>query len=144
MKHPSLYAETELVNLFLKFDEEVYAQALSQLEVRLKKQISAPRKEGDWAIHDTIPDHCSDCKYLKIFLQSSSTQKLVWPLAKDRRAHIHQIINAMDIPVTHETLHKGSPHKLILVKTSKLFTRDKDRNKSIEICLQKLRQRKIG
>jgi hypothetical protein len=64
-------------------------------------------------------------------------------LAKDRRAHIHEIIDSMDISVTHETLHKGSPHKLVLTKTPDLFKRDRERTKSIETCLALLRRTKL-
>jgi len=138
-----LYPEAELVKLFISLDEAVYAPALMKLEKRLKKQISVPREDGDWSIREIVPHDCSDCQYLKNFLVSPSTRKLVWPLAKDRRAHIHGIIDAMDIPVTHETLHQGSPHKLVLTKTRDLFTRDEERAKSIEACLAQLRRMKI-
>ena len=143
LNHRNLYNEIELVGLFLKLDESNYTTVLLQLGVRLQKQVSAPRQEGDWSIRDDIPDNCSDCQYLKNFLVSVSTQKLVWPLAKDRRSHIHQMIDAMDIPVTHETLHQGSPHKLVLTKTTELFKKDKERAKSIETCLSKLRSREL-
>ncbi|MGE3758888.1 MAG: 2OG-Fe(II) oxygenase [Pseudobdellovibrionaceae bacterium] len=140
LKKNLLYPVVELVNLFMELDEKQYAQPLMHLKHRLEKQVSVPRKDGDWSIQDIVPDDCSDCEYLKNFLLSSSTQKLVWPLAKDRRAHIHGIIDSMDIPVTHETLRQGSPHKLVLTKKSELFTRDKKQAKIIESCLTKLRQ----
>lgn len=141
MRSPSLYPETALVNLFLGVEDPALAPSLLQLRQRLQKQIRTPRKEGDWSIKDTIPHNCSDCRYLKDFLESTSTQKLVWPLAKDRRAHIHQVIESMDIPVTHETLHQGSPHKLVLTKTSELFERDREQAESIELCLANLGRR---
>lgn len=143
LKRSTLYPEVEVVNLFLNLDQQVYRQALIQLGKNLQKQNSGPRKEGDWCIRDAVPHNCPDCQYLENFLLSTSTQKLVWPLAKDRRAHIHQIINAMDIPVTHETLHQGSPHKLVLIKTSELFKRDRERALLINTSLKNLREHKI-
>lgn len=139
---PNLYPETELTNLFLYFEDPSFDKALLQLGQRLQER-SVLRKEGDWSIRITDSHNCSDCRDLKNFLKSASTQKLVWPLAKDRRAHIHQMIERMDIPVTHETLHQGSPHKLVLTKTSELFRKDKEHSKLVELCLAKLRQRKI-
>jgi len=143
LKKRILYSEVKLVNLFITMDESIYIPILAQLGKRLKKQISSPRKEGDWSIQDEIPHDCSDCQYLKNFLLSAATQKMVWPLAKDRRAHIHQIIDEMDISVTHETVRQGSPHKLVLIKTSELFARDQERAKSIKDCLAMLRKQKI-
>jgi len=124
LQRKNLYPEVELANLFSRLDEVAYSKALFQLEARVKKQMAAPRKEGDWSIRDSVPDNCSDCDHLRKFLGSSSAHQLVWPLAKDRRQHIHQIIDAMDIPVTHETIRKGSPHKLVLKKTPELFAKD--------------------
>lgn len=143
MLQGGLYPETDLVNLFLKLESSAFAPALSQLGQRLQRQVRASRKEGDWSMLDIIPHKCSDCSYLKSFLESVSTQKLVWPLAKGRRAHIHQIIESMDIPITHDTLRQGSPYKLVLTKTSELFTRDRALAQSVELCLAKLRQRKM-
>lgn len=140
LKRPKLYDEIELVNLFGKLDGSIYSTVLLQLADRLQKQVLATRKDGDWSIHDKIPHNCSDCQYLENFFRSASTQKLVWPLAQGRRAHIHQMIEAMDIAVTHETIHQGSPHKLVLTKTLDLFKRDKERAKSIESCLAKIRK----
>lgn len=142
LKQQIVYPEVELVKLFIALDKEVYAPVLSKLGERLKKQMSDPRKDGDWSIREIVPHECSDCQYLKNFLLSPSTQKLVWPMAKDRRSHIHGIIDAMDIPVTHETLHTGSPHKLVLTKTPDLFIKDRERAKTIETCLSLLRRMK--
>lgn len=140
LRRKILYPEVELVNLFIELDKVAYAQALVKLGQRLRSQVLIPRIEGDWSIRDVIPHDCLDCQYLKNFLLSPSTQKMVWPLAKDRRAHIHGIIDSMDIPLTHETIHKGSPHKLVLTKTSNLFARENERAKSIEACLTLLRR----
>jgi hypothetical protein len=46
-----------------------------------------------------------------------------WPLAKDQRAHIHQMIDAHDLPVTHVTRRSGRPFTLVLTKAEALFER---------------------
>lgn len=46
------------------------------------------------------------------------------PLAKPRRRHIHAMIDAQGLPVTHTTEGIGSPHKLKLHKTDRLMKED--------------------
>jgi hypothetical protein len=59
-------------------------------------------------------------------------------MAKERRRHIHQVIDGMDIPVTHHTVRTGSPHKLRLVKTEQLFRQDKAQRLRLEQALDDL------
>jgi hypothetical protein len=83
-----------------------------------------PRRSDDWSIVQKDRCGCTDCRELHRFLQSSQLDHKVWPMAKERRRHIHQVIDAMGIPVTHHTVPTGSPHKLHLVKTEQLFRQD--------------------
>lgn len=39
---------------------------------------------------------------------------------------VHQVIDAMGVPVTHKTERRGSPHKLHLTKTKQLFLQDRE------------------
>lgn len=84
-----------------------------------------PRQAGDWSIAATDRCGCADCQVLVVFLRTSRQDRKVWALAKGRRQHIHQTIDAMGIPVTHKTERSGSPHKLHLKKTKQLFLQDK-------------------
>jgi hypothetical protein len=90
----------------------------------LRTELARPeRAAGDWSITDFArPECCADCARLTVFLASATDQQVVWPLAQARRQHIHQRIDEQELPVTHQTRHEGSPHKLVLTKTSKLFT----------------------
>jgi hypothetical protein len=88
---------------------------------------SPPRTAGDWSITETVSCGCADCKVLTAFLQSSGEEHKVWPLAKGRRMHIHQAIEAMGVPVTHKTERRGSPYNLHLTKTKQLFLQDRKR-----------------
>jgi hypothetical protein len=49
---------------------------------------------------------------------------LNWPLAESKRAHVHRVLDAYDLPVTHTTRRNGSPYTLVLTKTSAVFERD--------------------
>ena len=44
-----------------------------------------------------------------------------WPLAKDRRAHVHGVRESHDLPVSHQTRRSGPPYTLVLRKTEALF-----------------------
>ncbi len=83
-----------------------------------------PRAPGDWSITTKLGCKCELCARLGQFLRAASEQQFEWPLAKDRRAHVHGTITSYDLPVTHVTRRAGSPHTLVLTKTRTLFTRD--------------------
>lgn len=51
-------------------------------------------------------------------------RELEWRLAKERRRHVHTIIDSHGLPVRHETLRSGSPYTLVLSKTQALFERE--------------------
>ena len=82
-----------------------------------------PRREpGDWSI--TLPAGgctCDLCATLRDFLAAPDRRMLEWPLAKQRRQHIHTRIDTAEIQVTHVTKRQGSPHVLVLRKTDDLF-----------------------
>ena len=67
---------------------------------------------------------CGLCGTLARFLAAADETRLEWPLAKDSRAHIHQILDAHNLPVTHTTRRAGRPFTLVLTKTDALFERE--------------------
>lgn len=91
----------------------------------LDRRLSAPaRAADDWSITTPVRCGCALCKELTRFLAARDRRQLDWPLAQDRRAHIHQTITARELPVTHVTRRTGRPYTLVLTKTPALFTRD--------------------
>lgn len=96
------------------------------------------RQKGDWSITESLPCDCTDCEILATFLQSRNTKHTVWPLAKRRRMHIHQTINAMAIHVTHITEPSGSPHKLHLTKTEQLFVQAHEHRIQLQEAMDEL------
>lgn len=99
--------------------------ALPQLWIaRLRQLLRAPKREAsDWAITWQPACSCVDCDLLTGFL-ASPRKALDWPLNKNRRRHIHDTIDAGQLPVLHSTLHRGSPHVLQLRKDPSLFSRE--------------------
>jgi hypothetical protein len=91
----------------------------------LNRLLNAPaRGPGDWSIAAPLRCTCELCKRLARFLLASNEQQFDWPLATDRRAHVHQTITHHELPVTHVPRRVGSPYVLVLTKTKALFTRE--------------------
>ncbi len=63
------------------------------------------------------------------------THTFEWPLAQDRRAHVHRRIETAELPVTHETRRRGRPYTLVLAKTDELFERERQRRRRDEADL---------
>jgi hypothetical protein len=74
------------------------------------------------------------------FLRASDKVRYEWKLAKDHRSHIHRIIDAYDLPVTHTTRRTGSPFTLVLAKTAAVFERDAAERQSWQQELQWLKK----
>jgi hypothetical protein len=91
---------------------------------RLDVQLAVPpRHEDDWSI-TWSGCGCDLCDRLQSFLADRGAIDLDWPLRADRRQHVHQRIDAAELPVTHRTIRKGSPYTLRLAKQPDLRERD--------------------
>lgn len=106
----------------------------------LHAELARPeRASGDWSITSfTSSDSCQDCTELAAFLEDAERQTLIWPLAKPRRQHIHRCIDDAELPVTHRTTREGSPHKLVIAKTTDLFALDAQRRTAARASLTAL------
>jgi hypothetical protein len=101
---------------------DLAADCAARLGARLARP---PRADGDWSIG--LPADicgCELCGTLRAFLADRGQRTLEWPLAKDRRQHIHARIDATELPISHVTRRQGRPFTLVLTKTGELFTRD--------------------
>jgi hypothetical protein len=91
----------------------------------LTTQLAMPvREKHDWSMSAPGGCRCRLCGMLARFLSARDQVRFEWPLAKDQRAHIHQVIDAHDLPVTHVTRRSGRPFTLVLTKTEALFERE--------------------
>ena len=82
------------------------------------------REQNNWSISTPRRCRCGLCGRLTRFLVAPDETRLEWPLAKDSRAHIHQIVDAHGLPVAHTTRRTGRPFTLVLMKTDALFERE--------------------
>jgi hypothetical protein len=93
---------------------------------RLRTRLARPqRAAGDWSVELPAGNcDCELCRTLRGFLEDKIRRTFEWPLAKERRQHVHSRINGAELPVTHVTRREGRPYILVLHKTEALFTRE--------------------
>lgn len=101
---------------------------------------TAPRSPDDWSIVWSGCG-CDLCGTLQNFLADPSTTELDWPLRTDRRQHIHQRIDAAELPVTHHTIRKGSPYTLRLAKQRDLHECEAEERRQATADLAWLREK---
>jgi predicted 2-oxoglutarate/Fe(II)-dependent dioxygenase YbiX len=103
---------------------DLAADCASRLRVRLARP---QRASGDWSIE--LPAGgcaCELCATLRAFLSDQGRRAFEWPLAQQRRQHIHSRIDAAELPVSHVTRRQGRPYTLVLSKTDALFARERE------------------
>jgi predicted 2-oxoglutarate/Fe(II)-dependent dioxygenase YbiX len=91
----------------------------------------APQEPPDYRRAAKLSCKCADCRALSAFLDDPNRQQARFPLAKERRRHLHSIIQSNHCDCTHVTEHRGSPHTLVCTKTTasyeaacKIYERD--------------------
>src|SRR5215470_16264938 len=91
-------------------------------------RLARPEREvGDWSIE--LPAGgcaCDLCGTLRTFLEDKNLRTFEWPLAKDRRQHVHTRIDGPELPVAHMTRRQGRPYVLVLKKTDALLAREQE------------------
>ena len=90
----------------------------------LARRIAAPpRPPPDWARAGVTSCDCVDCAMLDAFLRDPRRKRERFPLRKDRRQHLHRIIDHERLDATHQTERRGSPHTLVCQKTDGSYRR---------------------
>lgn len=105
------------------------AHCAAALQARLARP---SRASDDWSIELPKGCDCELCGELRVFLEDPVRTSFEWPLAKDRRAHVHRRIDAAELPVAHQTRRTGRPYTLVLRKTEALFERERLRHRHDE------------
>jgi hypothetical protein len=104
------------------------------------------REPDDWSMDPPMTCDCELCDTLGRFLANREQRKVEWPLAKERRRHVHGQIDGYELPVSHVTRRVGRPFNLVLSKQKALFTHEAKRRAELERDLAWLRreQRRFG
>jgi hypothetical protein len=94
---------------------------------RLATRLARPaRSPDDWSIELPAGCRCELCQTLHAFLADKTRRSFDWPLAEQRRRHIHSRIDQHELPVLHQTRRSGRPYTLVLTKTKALFDRERE------------------
>jgi len=88
------------------------------------------RNANDWSIFPPMKCSCVLCRQLARFLADRDRVRFEWPLAQEKRRHVHAQLDEYNLPVIHTTRREGRPYTLILVKMKALFTREAERRRS--------------
>lgn len=111
----------------------------------LAARVARPARAGDdWSIELPRGCRCELCDELGVFLRAASRRRFEWPLAQDRRAHVHRRIEATELPVTHQTRRNGRPYTLVLEKTDRLFQGERQARRRDEADLAWLDRNRSG
>jgi hypothetical protein len=109
-------------------DDVGFGDLAADCAARLRTRLARPqRAPGDWSIG--LPAGgctCDLCDTLRVFLEDKSRRSFEWPLAQQRRQHVHARIDAAELPVTHMTRRQGRPYTLVLKKTEAVFGREQE------------------
>ena len=116
--------------------DEIAEHCARLLEARLSRPA---RAEGDWSIDLPRGCGCELCATLGSFLADPTERTREWPLAQERRRHVHGRIDAGELPVRHQTRRSGRPYTLVLTKTTDVFQREVRQRRRDEEDLRSLR-----
>ncbi len=83
----------------------------------LARSARPPEEPRDWAIGADTGCRCEHCRRLRDFCKDPATRVARFPLRKDLRAHLHQIIDRRRLDIEHVTERRGRPFILVCTKT---------------------------
>ena len=82
----------------------------------LTRSARQPAKPGDWTIAAPAGCRCEHCEKLRAFCCDAAARSARFPLRKDLRAHLHQIIDRQRLDIDHVTERRGRPFTLVCTK----------------------------
>ncbi len=93
----------------------------------------APAPPSDFRRASKLTCTCGDCRELSRFLDDPSESFHHFPRSKDRRQHLHRVIDSCGCDLTHVTTRKGRPFTLVCTKTTASYASacqvyERDRN----------------
>jgi hypothetical protein len=111
-----------------------------------RRTAEAPQPPADFRRRSKLTCKCADCHELRLFLDDPQEKVHRFPVNKERRQHLHQVIDGNHFDLTHVTTRSGRPFTLVCTKTTasheaacKIYARDVQnlqRLQAIEKALQ--------
>ncbi len=82
----------------------------------LARSATPPEEPRDWSIAADVACRCELCGKLRVFCQDPVVRQARFPLRKELRAHLHDIIERHRLDLDHETERRGRPYTLVCTK----------------------------
>lgn len=93
------------------------------VEFLLKTSGRPPAAPKDWRQNVRLSCSCADCRELRKFVLDPVEQTHRFRVRKDRRQHLHEMIEKHELDMTHVTERKGSPQTLVCTKDRRSYQR---------------------
>jgi hypothetical protein len=121
---PALLALAPWLQRNLKRPSASLQRWLAAITEELENRVAHPPQEPtDWRRESATGCKCADCQALSRFLNDANAQMARFPLAKDRRQHLHHVIDRNRLDTTHVTERRGRPYTLVCTKTQASYDR---------------------
>ena len=91
-----------------------------ELESRAQR---VPVKPGDWRRPSVLSCECADCSELADFLKEPGERVHRFSVRKERRRHLHEMVDRHKCDVDHVTERRGRPYTLICKKNTASYLR---------------------
>ncbi len=99
-------------------------------EFLLARSEQPPAPPTDWRQPVNLSCACEDCCGLHEFAIDAQAQVARFRVRKDRRQHLHQMIEKHSLDMTHVTDRQGSPQTLVCTKTRCTFQRQCEQHRA--------------
>ena len=93
----------------------------SAAEFLLMRSEISPQPPPDWRLHAELSCTCVDCRELQAFARDPNASVHRFRVKKERRRHLHQVIDRHRLDMTHVTERVGSPQTLVGTKDRRTF-----------------------
>ena len=80
-----------------------------------------PQPPPDWRLQGKFTCTCADCSELQAFARNPAEKMHRFRVNKERRRHLHQVIDRHRLDMIHVTERVGSPQTLICTKDRRAF-----------------------
>jgi hypothetical protein len=103
------------------FDSSVQHLWTSAAEFLLGRSEVPPQPPSDWRLNVELSCSCLDCRELQSFACDPARRVHRFRVNKERRHHLHNMIDTHRLDMTHVTERVGSPQTLVCTKDRRTF-----------------------
>lgn len=136
-----LYPEDVLATMILEAEMSTgYLLLKDTILKRINEELERGlRDPQDTSIEALWKCTCDLCKTAQSFLSSKTEKTKIWPIVAHDREHVMDIFKRLGVSVDLSVKKEGSPHKLVMVKSDKLYDMAKDRFNKLTVQYEKLK-----